>query len=102
MKQHAIFKNMLVFIIPVVLFFLCFFLFKAPRVSADSGDLNTMKNYESVLIREGDTLTSLSEQYAGDRSHFSSQEYMTAIISLNNLSSEYIEAGNYLLLPNYI
>lgn len=102
MKQHTIIKNSFIFLIPAVLFLFAFSLFSSSQVSADSGNLNTMKSYESILVREGDTLTALADRYAGDKSHFSSRQYMTAIISLNNLSSEYIEAGQYLLLPNYL
>lgn len=79
----------------------CFFVAGGSDASANSGDLNNMKSYESVLIKEGDTLSSLARQYASPKSHFSVHEYQKAIVSLNNLSSEYIKAGNYLLLPNY-
>ena len=61
----------------------------------------TMKSYENVLIKSGDTLSSLADTYAEKYSNLSKAEYEEAIISLNSLSSENIHAGGYLLLPNF-
>ena len=69
--------------------------------SAEAGDMNVMKSYDTVLIKDGDTLSSVAASYADSYSHFSEEDYQEAIISLNNLSSEYIQAGSYLLLPQY-
>ena len=57
--------------------------------------------YRKVLIKSGDTLSSLADTYAEKYSNLSKAEYEEAIISLNSLSSENIHAGGYLLLPNF-
>lgn len=96
-------RRILFLLVPVTLFMLLFFffLFSGKSVSADAGNLNQMKSYESVLVREGDTISSLADCYAKEYSHFSKKEYIEAIVSLNDLSSEYIQSGRYLLLPQY-
>lgn len=96
-------RRILFLFIPVTFFMLLFFffLFSGKSVSADAGNLNDMKSYESVLVRDGDTISSLADCYAEKYSHFSKKEYIEAIVSLNNLSSEYIQSGSYLLLPQY-
>ena len=78
-------------------FIACFF----ERLSADMSGQHTMKSYENVLIKSGDTLSSLADTYAEKYSNLSKAEYEEAIISLNSLSSENIHAGGYLLLPNF-
>lgn len=97
-------KHILFLIIPAILILAFIFSFafsSGNRVSADAGDLNTMKSYESVLVREGDTISSLADSYAKEYSHLTKEDYVEAIVSLNNLSSEYIQSGSYLLMPRY-
>lgn len=84
-----------------MLLLLAFFFLFGSHAAAEAGDLNDMKSYESVLVRDGDTLSSLATAYAEEYSHFTNTEYMEAIVSLNNLSSEYIHSGDYILLPRY-
>lgn len=83
-------------------FIACFFerLYRK-TASADMSGQHTMKSYENVLIKSGDTLSSLADTYAEKYSNLSKAEYEEAIISLNSLPSENIHAGGYLLLPNF-
>ena len=95
-------NNKLILFVPITIIMLViFFLLLGNHSTAEAGDLNDMRVYESVLIKEGDTLTDIASRYAKEYSHFSSNEYMNAIVSLNSLSSEYIRAGEYILLPKY-
>lgn len=90
-------------LIPVTLLLLLFFfttLFGS-AASAETCVIDEMKGYESVLIKDGDTLSSVAASYAKEYSYFSEEDYQEAIAVLNNLSSEYIQSGNYLLLPQY-
>lgn len=56
--------------------------------------------YETVIIEDGDTLWSIAQanhnSYAG-----SLEEYINEIKVVNNLNSDFIEAGEYLILPLY-
>lgn len=102
MKKFLLVKKISILFIPTLLLIIIFFTAGGADASASSGDLDNMKNYESVLIKDGDTLSSIARQYASDMSHFSEQEYLESIISLNNLDSDYIVAGHYLLLPRFV
>lgn len=89
--------------IPFAILFLLilFILLFGSQATAETGDHYEIKGYESVLIKDGDTLTSIASTYASSYSHYNSSEYREAIVSFNSLSSEYISSGSYLLLPKY-
>lgn len=101
MKKTTLLKNILLFLIPTLILVIFFCLFSHSQVSAGSRGLNDVKSVESVLIKKGDTLSSLAKTYAPVKSHISAGEYMKDIKELNNMESEHIKAGNYILLPNY-
>ena len=95
-------NNLVFLILPATfLLLLIFFLILGDSVSAESGDINEMKSYDTVLLKDGDTLSSVAASYAREYSYLSEEDYQEAIITLNNLSSEYVQAGSYLLLPQY-
>ena len=84
-----------------MLIFLCmiFFLILGTRASADSGDISGIHGYEQILVRPGDTLDGLAANYAPKHSHISASEYKAQIIRLNNLASDYLREGVYLMMP---
>ncbi len=84
-----------------MLIFLCmiFFLIFGTRASADSGDIAGIHGYEQILVRPGDTLDGLAANYAPKHSHISASEYKAQIIRLNNLASDYLREGVYLMMP---
>ena len=86
-------------VIAVVVMCTLFCILYTSHVSADSGDLSRIQGYEQVLIRPGDTLDSLAIRYAGENSHLSVSAYKNQIIQLNDLESEYIREGIYLMMP---
>ena len=91
-----------IILVPAIILLLVFLSgFTGKTASADMSGQHTMKSYENVLIKSGDTLSSLADTYAEKYSNLSKAEYEEAIISLNSLSSENIHAGGYLLLPNF-
>lgn len=97
-------KPISLLLIPITIFLVilfCTFLGTGNSVAAEEGEHSQMQRYESILIRDGDTLSSISADYAEQYSSYSEQIYMQSIIELNDLSSEYIQAGNYILLPVY-
>ena len=95
-------------LVPAIILLLVFLSgFTGKTASADMSGQHTMKSYENVLIKSGDTLGAIakrygtSDTYAEKYSNLSKAEYEEAIISLNSLPSENIHAGGYLLLPNF-
>lgn len=98
-QKRTISPFVLVFAVIIMLF--VFFLLFSSRASAGEGDLNQIQRYESVLIKDGDTLSSLSHTYADQYSHYTNETYLEAVMQLNDLSSEHIHSGDYLLMPVY-
>ena len=56
-------------------------------------------SYESIQIDKGDTLWSLAEEYRSD--NISTNDFVKEIKDINGLSSDYINEGNYLIIPIY-
>lgn len=70
-------------LVPAIILLLVFLSgFTGKTASADMSGQHTMKSYENVLIKSGDTLSSLADTYAEKYSNLSKAEYEEAIISL--------------------
>ena len=80
---------------------LIFFLLLGNHASADNGANACINGYDSVLIRDGDTLNSIAKTYSVRYSDASYHSYRQAIISLKSLTSDHIQSGEYILLPKY-
>lgn len=102
-KKHRIELNRrsLFFIVPTLVLALCFCMIFYSQASADSGDQDAITCVESVLVKKGDTLSSIAKKYAAVYSYHSDKEYTNTILELNNMDSEYIRSGSYILLPVY-
>ena len=92
-------KSIISGVVAVVVLCALFFVLFYSNVSAESGDLIDVRGYEQVLIHPGDTLDGLAKKYAGLYSHISPSEYKNQIIQLNDLDSDYIREGIYLMMP---
>ncbi len=102
MRKKNFGAHMFIFTIPVILLLAaCFLFFSNAKVSANTVGLSEVTKIESVLVKKGDTLSDIANKYADQYSQVPAAEYLEQIITLNNLSSEYISAGSYILLPNY-
>ena len=97
-KNHKLF----LFLPVTIILFLIFLFSMGYNATAEAGNLNDMKGYESVLIKDGDTLSSIATCYAKEYSNYSDRDYMDAIVSLNSLTTEHIQSGVYILLPKYL
>ena len=56
--------------------------------------------YQSVQIKSGDTIWSIAETWMTDEWQ-DTREYVNEIKAINNLTSDTIHAGNYLVIPYY-
>lgn len=99
--RKRILKSIPVFIIPTMIFVVLMFVFSVNPVSANGGSHDDMARFERVLVKSGDTVSSLTSEYASELSHLPEKEYMQEVISLNNLSERRLAAGDYILLPVY-
>ena len=93
LQKLALFGSLI--IILCILFFILF----GTRASADTGDIYGIHGYEQVLVRPGDTLDGLAVRYSARLSHMPATEYKQHIIRLNNLASDYLREGVYLIMP---
>lgn len=55
------------------------------------------KYYKSITIEKGDTLWNIAEEYIPD-DYDSIEEYISILMSINNLSQEKILAGDHLVV----
>ena len=62
-------------------------------------DVPQYKYYKSIVIKDGDSLWSIANEYNPDK--FNTQEYIDEIKELNDLTSETIHAGQHLLIAYY-
>ncbi|MCR5374884.1 MAG: LysM peptidoglycan-binding domain-containing protein [Lachnospiraceae bacterium] len=54
--------------------------------------------YESVIVEDGDTLCSLADRYY--RSYSGTKDsFIAAICNINNINSDDIRAGEYIIIP---
>lgn len=88
-------------IVPTLVLALCFCLIFYSQASAGTGEQDSITRVESVLVKKGDTLTSIAGKYASVYSSHTDKEYASTILELNNMDSEYIRSGTYILLPIY-
>ena len=79
---------------------LCSLLFYSNTVNAKEPS-NSIKQYTSIYIEPGDTLTSIAKEYQTEE-YSNLLEYIEEIKYVNNLHSDKITAGCYLLIPHYV
>lgn len=63
--------------------------------------VNAHKQYTSITICPGDSLWSIATEYI-DGHYTSMQEYINEVKTMNHLTSDTINAFEYLLVPYYI
>lgn len=91
----------------IALFFLCIIYAVALSVaipatadeSAAQKD-SRCKYYKSIVIEKGDTLWTIADQYISEE-YSSKPDYIDEVKHMNNLVSDEIHAGNYLVIPYY-
>ena len=64
------------------------------------GDNPSYKYYTSYEVQPGDTLTSIAQKYTAN-SNVSVPEYISEVKKNNELSSDNITAGNYIVISYY-
>lgn len=97
-----IFLGKVVFLIFFMTILFLFVLFVMPERSASAGN-DSVRTYQiiSVEIEGGDSLWSIASAYYTDE-FFSIRNFITEIKRMNNLSSDTLYAGSYLLIPQYV
>ena len=63
---------------------------------AQAAQRNTRITYESIRINGGDSLWSIAQEYHGTKD---TADFVEELRVLNNLSSDRIQSGSYILVP---
>ena len=98
MIGKMIYNNRIMLIIGIVIFINMFMISGMRRVRADE-NMQYNKSFISIEIEEGDTLTSIAREYAISAAQYS--DYIDEVKSINNLKSDIIHTGCYLMIPVY-
>ena len=78
-------------------------MFVLSGISAEGAEegVDEVIGYESVLICHGDSVWSIAEANMKDPTNAQIRAYVDEIVSLNDITSSRIDAGNYILLPKH-
>ncbi len=99
LKRKGLSANLLLLVIGTfILLFSCLFLGNFMS-SAHENDTNSVQStyYKSIRIQPGDTLWDIAEETMTSE-YESTKEYVQVLKDMNSLSSDHIEAGQYLIV----
>lgn len=96
--RKLIYNNKIMLTMGIVLFMSLFIIGGMKLVRADES-IQYNKSFVSIEIKDGDTLTSIATEYAVSAAHYS--DYIEEVKSINNLKSDTIHTGCYLMVPVY-
>ena len=74
-------------------------IFSSAQTNAEESGVQ-YKYYKSIQIEKGDSLWSIAKEYRTD-AYESTQEYIEELMELNNLTSDEIHHGQYLIVAYY-
>lgn len=98
MVSRLIYNNKIMLTLVLVLF-LSIFLFGGMKLVQADESIQYEKSFATIEIEAGDTLSSLAAEYA--ISSVKDADYIQEVKEINNLKSDTIHAGCYLLIPVY-
>ncbi|MDE7184550.1 MAG: LysM peptidoglycan-binding domain-containing protein [Lachnospiraceae bacterium] len=101
-RLNQIKLHMLALAISIVTVITLSFLFISFSIKAnDRGHQPSCKYYKSIEITNGDTLWSIANDYFDSAYYKNTREYVSEIKKVNNLTSDEIVAGSYIIIPYY-
>lgn len=81
----------------ILVFLIGFFLGRSQMVS--KADTKKQSKYISIRINSGDTLEDIAKKY--NNTSYSDKDYIKNLKTTNNLNSDTIYAGNYLIVEQF-
>ncbi|MFR8033057.1 MAG: LysM peptidoglycan-binding domain-containing protein [Lachnospiraceae bacterium] len=87
----------------LVITFIAFCIFKGGTMIADAyanKEDAKQKYYESICIKDGDTLWSIADQYISEE-YGNKDQYIRELMQINGLKTDCIQSGNYLTVTYY-
>ncbi len=86
-------------IVLVFCLFFCIIQFSKGNVATAHASDSNMVSYISIEVANGDNLWTISKE--NKTSTMSTKQYMNEVIQLNQLGSDELQSGKYLLIPIY-
>ncbi len=74
-------------------------IFASAHAGSEESDMQ-YKYYKSIVIEEGDSLWSIASEYC-DKHYTDTQAYIDELVSMNQLKSNKIHAGQHLVIAYY-
>ena len=98
LESRPVLKRMILLVGTLIVILLCTFALStvATAKHTQAAQRGTQTAYESIRISGGDSLWSIAQEYHGLEN---TADFVEELKVLNNLSSDHIEAGSYLLVP---
>lgn len=98
LERKPVLKRMMLLVGTLIVILLCTFALStlATTKHTQAAQRGTQTTYESIRIAGGDSLWSIAQQYHGIEE---TADFVEELKVLNNLSSDRIQAGSYLLVP---
>ncbi|MCI5828215.1 MAG: LysM peptidoglycan-binding domain-containing protein [Lachnospiraceae bacterium] len=98
LERKPVLKRMMLLVGTLIVILLCTFALStlATAKHTQAAQRGTQTTYESIRIAGGDSLWSIAQQYHGIEE---TADFVEELKVLNNLSSDRIQAGSYLLVP---
>jgi len=99
-RKEQLHRQVAVLAISFFIFSLIFSLFTFNSLAKNNNEREVYKYYTSIEISCGDTLNAIADTY-NDIEQCSNEKYIDEVMTINNLQSDKISAGNYLIVPYY-
>ena len=101
-RQREMKKNFLILVMTVCLIVTCSISLSGFRSNAkDDSTEVSYKYYKSIEVTNNDTLWSIAEKYMDGEHYDSIADYIEEVKSMNSLTNDTIQYGEYLIIPYY-
>ncbi len=98
LESRPVLKRMILLVGALIVILLCTFALStvATAKHTQAAQRSTQTTYESIRISGGDSLWSIAQEYRGIEN---TADFVEELKVLNNLSSDRIQTGSYILVP---
>ena len=98
LNSRPVLKRIILLNMALIVILFCTFAFSAISTAkhTQAAQRNTQTTYESVRISGGDSLWSIAQEYRGIEP---TEDFVEELMVINNLSSDRIQSGSYILVP---
>ncbi|MCI7129390.1 MAG: LysM peptidoglycan-binding domain-containing protein [Lachnospiraceae bacterium] len=98
LKSRPVLKRIILLNMALIVILFCTFAFSTITTAkhTQAAQRNTQTTYESVRITGGDSLWSIAQEYRGIEP---TEDFVEELMVINNLSSDHIQSGSYILVP---